>query len=159
MTRCAWWNLGVPGAGLVLRGRLVVGLVSLVLAVMALSGAVLAQLIVVSGSVWAVTGWCVAAYVAIGCATLATHVVLERVPEIDPEHLRRQHREITIAFLQGDLAAALTNARALTRSAAGEPGAWRLCELIARHAGDKAQATSAGRTARTLELRREEQSA
>jgi len=146
----------LPGAGLVLRGRLAWGMPCLVLAVLCLSGAILAQLLVVRPAATGVTLACLGGYVVAALIAMTRQYLAGRVRTVAGEELRRRHRAIASAWLGGDAAAAIGGARELAQHARGEPGAWRLLELIASRGGHPQEAARAGRRARRLEALRDE---
>jgi len=146
----------LPGAGLVVRGRLAVGLPCLVAAVLVIAGVVLAQLVLIRGSATPVTLSLIGVYVVL-IAVAVTVQVLGRPPATPAaELIRTRHRSIAAAWLRGEATVALEGARELSRLAAGEPGAWRLVELIASRSGEKQEAQRAARRAQRLETLREE---
>jgi hypothetical protein len=146
----------LPGSGLVLSGRLISGSICLAFAVVALSGAILAQLVVISTRASSVTLTCIAAYVALAVTAVVVRRVTTPKASPGPERIREVHRGISKAFLGGRSDEALTAARLFVREAPGEPGAWRLLELIAGRAGHPVVAKHAGGRARRLEWQREE---
>lgn len=146
----------LPGAGLVLRGRLAWGVPCLVLSVLCLSSAILAQLVVIRPLATWVTLGCLGVYVVVALCAVAVQRLSQRVRTLAGEDLRRRHRAIATAWLSGDNATAVSGARTLVQDAASEPGAWRLLELIAGRGGHPQEAARAGRRARRLELLRDE---
>ena len=143
-------NALVPGCMLALRGRPGFGLLLVAAAVICLSLAVV-------GAFLAGPAWHPAAHVA-----LLAYLVLaafssvalwwrSRLNPIDPIAVRRLHRAAAAAWLRDESAAALTAARTLTTTAASEPGAWRLLELIAHSPADAAIRQQARRCAELLE--------
>ncbi len=143
-------NALLPGAALVARGQLAVGLGLLVAALLALC--------LVALGFAGVPGFdtaCIArdalAYAALALAADLGLWALARQPRIDAVAVRGVHREAATAYLRNDLPAAVAAATRLTRIAPGEPGAWDLLALMAKADGKAAIAAKAARHARAIE--------
>lgn len=156
MNKPLFLDMVLPGAGLVVRGRLAVGLPCLVAAVLTIASAILAQLVLIRGNVTPVMLSLIGFYAVLIAIAVITHI-LGRPPATPPvEFIRSRHRAIASAWLRGEASVALEGARELSRLASGEPGAWRLVELIASRSGEKQEAQRAARRALRLETLREE---
>jgi hypothetical protein len=150
-----WLNLAVPGAGLLVRGRVALGLGFILPAIFTLSALVLAHLVATSA---ALGGWrlgLAAAYALFAAAATGLHAALLRERPLDGEAVRALHRQVAAAHLADRHGEAVAGARRLVAAASGEPGAWRLLALVAEGAGDAATATRARQRARGLEAERE----
>ena len=139
-------NAALPGAGLLIAGHLVAGLMLLTPTVV-----VLALVIAVIG----LFTWEAAVPFVLGLtlcyALLAAGAVLwwwrcARRLRFDPAAVRLLHRSACAAWLQGRSAEALAGAHRLTGLAPEEAGTWRFLALVAGDAGDQ-------RTARKAEAR------
>ncbi len=145
-------NLLVPGAGLLVAGRVAIGAALLlpailVAAVAGLAAGVLARPLAVPVLLGCLSAWLVLAAVAGGIWWWWA-----RRCAIDPVHVRALHREAAGAWLRGD-GSALAAARRLADAAPEEPGAWRLLALIARDQGDVRTGRAAERRAAAIEAR------
>ena len=141
----------VPGAGLVVEGDLLTGVPLLLASVVVMAVAGLAAALLAGGLATQVLLGCLAAWLVLGVVATGGWWFRMRRLRIDPEEVRRLHREALSAWLRGE-PGAIPAARRLTRAAPAHPGAWRVLERLAHDAGDTALARRAGRTARHLEL-------
>jgi hypothetical protein len=144
-------NCLIPGSGLVLRRRLILGL-SLLLPALALVSIAIIGLIDRDRPTGQVQG-AIALLAYLGCSVLGALAWwwCERVPRIDPARVHELYRAAAAAFLGDRLAEADQAARRLTRLLPHEAGSWRLLELVARARGSATQATAAGQRAKRLE--------
>jgi len=152
-------NLVLPGCGLVLRDRVIAGLVLLVAALALLAVAVLAPLAATpafAGRVVVVAG---AGYLVLAALAGGLWWWWEREHHVDRSAVLRRHRAAATAWLGGDPARARSEAEALARQAPGLPGAWQLLAMICRSAGDAAAADRAERRGRDLRRRLDERGA
>ena len=144
-------NVLLPGAGLVLRDRLLPGLGLLVVAVVAVAVAVAGWLVATPGFAMQITGLCALGYVVAAALAGGVWWACERSGTDDPELLRLGHHECAAAYLRGDVQGALTSARRLVRVAPRRSGCWRLLALTAAAAGLDAEAARARRQHERLE--------
>jgi hypothetical protein len=150
-------DLLLPGAGLTLRGRLVPGLICLVLAVINVSTVILGRILLASALAAQATWWGISVYVLAGLSAAGMHLWIGRQrAQVDEATLRQEHRRIAAAFLTDRGQEALLGARSLAQRAKREPGAWRLLELVANRNGQAQEAAKAGKRAQSLERERED---
>lgn len=150
-----WLNLAIPGAGLLVRGRLGLGLGLILPAMFALSAFVLAHLVVTST---ALGGWrfgLLAVYLLLAGIATAAHATLLRERAVDGDALRALFRQVGAAHLTDRHAEALAAAQRLAALAPKEPGAWRLLAQVAEGAGDAGVAARARRRADGLDADRQ----
>lgn len=155
MPPATWLNLAIPGAGLLLRGRMALGLTIMFCALITLSALILIQVVATST---ALSGWrlvLLSAYVLLAAGATIAHAVLLFERPVDAAALRALHRQIASAHLMNNQTEALAGARRLTTLATQEPGAWRLLALVAEDAGDVRLAAKARRRAAGLDRERE----
>ena len=145
-------NLLVPGAGLVVAGRLTIGVVLLLPTVLVVAVAGLAAGILVRPLAVPVLFGCLAAWSILAVISGLVWWWWARRCRIDPVRVRLLHREAAGAWLRGE-ATALAAARRLAAAAPEEPGAWRLLALIARDQGEPATVRAAERRAAAIEAR------
>lgn len=149
-------DLLLPGVGLTWKGRLAPGLPLLVVALVALVALVLGRLLLVEARIGTTTLAAVGVYLACGL-TAAVLQLLARPPQpMAADRLAEAHRRIAAAYLSERGDEALAGAQDLARRAAGEPGAWRLLEVVARGNGRSEVADRAARRALVLERERED---
>lgn len=145
MTRTAWIDLVLPGAALVVAGRLAWGLPLLALAVgcwaLALLAAGLALALGGGFLLARVLPWAGVLHLAAALAALALRRRWAARPAADREQLHALARAACRAWLRGEPDAA-ARARALTAAAPNDPRAWRLAALLTgdRRAAARAQA-------------------
>jgi hypothetical protein len=146
-------NTALPGAGLVLRARLGVGLALLLPALALLSVGVLGFGLRDDPAALLEGAAALVAY--LGCSLLAAIAWwwdgLHR--PVDGAAVLALHHQAASAYLKDQLPAAEEAARRLTRLLPEEPGAWRLLELVARARGEAGVAAGAGQRARRLDNR------
>ncbi len=147
------FNVAVPGAGLVLRNRLGLGLALLLPALALLSLGILGlgsrddadAMVKGAAALIAYLGFALLAALAWWWSTWFRPV--------DGAVVMALYREAAAAYLAGQLPAAEAATRRLIRLLPGEPGGWRLLELVARARGEGRLAASAGHRARRLDNR------
>ena len=149
-------DLLMPGAGLTWKGRLVLGLPLLVTALAALAALVLGRLLLVEARVGTATLMAGGLYLICGLVAAAAQVLARPPRPLAGDRLAEAHRRIAAAYLGERGEEALAGAQDLVRRAAGEPGAWRLLEVVARGQGRGEIAERAGRRALVLERERED---
>jgi hypothetical protein len=145
------FNALLPGAGLVLRRRLVPGLG---LMVAALAGLSIALISLAAGEEPAAQLRGALALLAyLGCAAAAALCwwLGAGARPVDAARVHALYRAAATAFLHDDLAAAEAAARRLTRAAPAEAGSWRVLALVARARGRRGLATAAGQRALRLD--------
>ncbi len=146
-----WLNLPLPGAGLILSGRVWTGVAAAIPALFAATLAVGAALVAAESLRPRVLLGCALAYAGLAALTLAAHALAARRPPLDEGRMRELHRVAAQAFLTDRHGDAVTAARELTTIAPHEPGAWRLLAMVASAAGQTAVATRAGRRAERID--------
>jgi hypothetical protein len=139
-------NAALPGAGLLIAGHLVAGLVTLIPAIV-----LLALILAVIGlfsweAATPILGILGACYALLAAGAALWWWRCARRQRFDPTAVRLVHRTACAAFLQGRSAEALAGAQQLTGMAPEEAGTWRFLALVAGDAGDQ-------RTARRAEAR------
>lgn len=149
-------DLLLPGAGLTWKGRLAPGLPLLMGALVALVALALGRLLLVEARVGMTTLVAGGIYAACGLAAAALQVLSRPPRPLPADRLAEAHRRIAAAYLSERGDEALAAAQDLTRRAAGEPGTWRLLELVARGHGRGEIAARAARRALVLERERED---
>lgn len=145
MPPATWLNLAFPGAGLLLRGRLGLGLSLLLPAVVLLSALALAQVVATSTMLGSWRLGILGGYILLGGLATALHAVLLRERPVDPEAVRQLVREVAAAYLGQRPAEAVAAAQRLVKLAPRQAGSWRLLAQVSDSAGD---ATTAGRARR-----------
>ncbi len=144
-------NAALPGAGLVLRGDLLLGFAFALAAVVCLAIAGLAALIG-APLLAAHTGMvALIAYLALALAAAFTLRLRWPTPRFDAAAVRARFDVVAHAYLNGRAAEALAEARVLARQAPQEAGAWRLVALTAEAAGDARSTAMARARADALE--------
>ncbi len=144
-------NALLPGAGLVLRRRLVPGLA---LVLLALAGLSIALISLAAGSEPAAQLRGALALLAyLGCAAAAALCWWLGAAAAPPAagRVHELYRAAATAFLADDLAAAEAAAQRLTRAAPAEAGSWRVLALVAGARGRRGLATAAGQRALRLD--------
>jgi len=121
-------DAALPGAGLVLDGRLAWGLPLLFPAVIILAAA-LPALIIGGFAASLVLPKALPLYAVLAATALALRWHLARRARLDPEATRKLARAASQAWLRGE-PAATTQAQALVRAAPEMAQAWRLHALI-----------------------------
>jgi len=155
MTSGTWLNLALPGAGLLLRGRLTLGLGFLLPGLFMLSGWMLMH---VAATSTALANWRLAlggTYLLLAAAATVVHAILLRERVVDTELVSSLHRQIATAHLNNRHPEALADARRLTTVAPKEPGAWRLLALVAEGAGETKMAVKARTRATSIDAERQ----
>jgi hypothetical protein len=155
MPRLALLDLPFPGAGLLLRGRLTLGLGLLIPALVLLTAVILSGLMATSAWGSQLRTWLLIGYALLALVAIACHLWLARARVIDPDQVRLLYRQAASAFLVDRPAEALAAAERLAAHAGGEPGAWRLVALVADAAGEPARAARARRRLGRLLVDRE----
>ena len=141
-------NLVLPGSGLVMRDRLLLGLPLLVIAACAVVVLIAAGLIATPGFATELRWGAVAVYLATAAAAGGLWFALERRRRWNDARVVELHRAAAAAYLTDDLATATTRARELVRASGGSAGAWELVAMTAEAAGHRQQAARARRHAR-----------
>lgn len=152
MTALFTLNLLLPGSGLLVRGRLLPGLILLapvpLLAALLLGAGIVAAPPVAAPIRLAVcSAWALLALLA----ALVWWWTARRT-RFDPAAVRAAHRQACAAWLQGRPEQALTGAQELVRLAPEEAGAWGFLALVGESAGQPALAERARRRERRLRL-------
>lgn len=147
---CALNSL-LPGSGLVLRRRLLPGLLLLIPALALVSVGVIGLCDRDNPALQVLGAQAMLAY--LGCSTLAAVVWWwsDRPVHIDQRQVQELYRAAATAYLVNQLPAAEQASHRLTRLLPNEAGTWRLLELVARARGSLAQATAAGQRAKRLD--------
>jgi hypothetical protein len=145
-------NLLLPGTGLIVGGRLPMGVPLLVLAVIVLSLALGILGLFSWSAALPLVGVLLIAYAGLALIAGGLDWWCRRRSRIDPVRVRALHREACVAFLTG-AADALPRARALIAAAPEESGAWRFLALVARERGEAAVAAKAESRADALDQR------
>ena len=146
-------NLGLPGAGLVVRGHLGTGILLLVPTILVMAVMGLAAGLLAAPLASAVLGVLAGLWVLLALIAGALWWRQDRRERLDPVAVRALHREAVAAWLADRLPEALTAARSLVVAAPEEPGAWELLSRIAGDAGEPALARRATRRAIAIEAR------
>ena len=146
-----WLNLAIPGAGLLVRGRLVLGLGLILPALLVVSAFILAHVMATSTVLGSWRLSLLAAYVLLAGVATITHAVLLRARSVDVQAVQALFRSVAAAHLTARHAEALAGAHRLTVLAGTEPGAWRLLVQVAEAAGETRVAMKARRRAERLE--------
>ncbi len=128
-------NGALPGTGLAVRGRLTVGLALLLLALAALTTLLLADLLATPAFARSLRLAAGLGYLILALLASLAWYLWERRRRWQTERIIELHRAAAAAYLAGDHARALTDARALARSAADLPGAWLFLATVASAAG------------------------
>lgn len=146
-------NLLLPGAGLLIAGNLVAGLLLLVPTVI-----LIALMLGVLGLFTLAAAVPILGVLALLYAALAGlagvwwwHLARRRI--YDPVQVRALHRTAVTAYLQGRSAEAVVTAHRLVAAAPEEAGTWRFLALLAGDAGDAVLAKRALAKALLIENR------
>ena len=146
-------NLALPGAGLVVRGHLALGIALVLPALLTLAVAALAAGILVRPLAFSVVTTCLGIWATLSVIAATLWWRQDQREHLDPVAVRAIHREAAAAWLKEQPAEALAAARRLVVAAPEEPGAWQLLARIAQDAGDPTLARRAARRAATIEAR------
>ncbi|HYE08229.1 MAG TPA: hypothetical protein VEL07_22135 [Planctomycetota bacterium] len=149
-----WLNLPLPGAGLILSGRVWAGVAAAVPALFVVTLAIGAALIAAESLRPRVLIGCAAAYAALALVTIVAQAIASHRKPLDETRVRELHRVAAQAYLTDRHGDALTAARELTAIAPHEAGAWRLLAMVASAGGQTAIAARADRRARRIDLDR-----
>ena len=136
-------NLVLPGAGLLIAGYLLPGLLLLVPTVILIALILGVLAIFVSSAAWPIVGVLSLLYLTLAAIAGGWWWWLAQRRHIDPMKVRALHRSAAIAYLQGRDAEALTAARQLVSAAPEESGAWHFLALVATAAKDPSLARRA----------------
>lgn len=145
MTRAALFDVVLPGAGLVLRGRVGLGLALLVPALAVATLLTLSGLLATADFAATLRWWMIGCYGVLAAVAVAAHLWMTRGRVADPQVMRDLHRQAAQALLNDRLPEAVDAAERLTAAAPREPGAWRLLAHVAVAAGDRKRAGRAER--------------
>jgi len=146
-----WLNLAIPGAGLLVRGRLLLGLSLTVSAVLVVSAFILAHVVATSTVLGNSRVSLLAVYVLLAGVATITHAVLLRARPVDAQAVQALFRSVAAAHLTDHHAEAVAGAHRLSTLASVEPGAWRLLANVTEAAGNKGVAAKSRRRAKSLE--------
>ena len=146
-------NLVLPGAGLLIAGHLLPGLLLLVPTVVLIALIVGALALFVASAAWSIVGFLSAIYVFLSLIAGTWWLWQSRRGRIDPAKVRALHRTAAIAYLQGRDTDAVTSARELVAAAPEESGAWHFLALVATAAKDPALARRASAKGRAIDER------
>ena len=136
-------NLVLPGAGLLIAGYLLPGLLLLVPTVILIALILGVLAVFVSSAAWQIVGVLSLLYLVLALIAGGCWWWLARRRQIDPTKVRALHRTAAIAYLQGRDAEALSAARDLVGAAPEESGAWHFLALVATAANDSTLARRA----------------
>ena len=151
MVHMLWINLILPGAGLILRGRLITGALALVASMVLLGLMILAPLMTTESLGQSLFIKFLLCYVVLSAASCLFHWFTARKHVLDHEQLRRLHQEVCQAYLNNKLDVALTLAQQISKEAASVIGSWQLLALIADAKGDLTLARSARKQAQSIQ--------
>jgi hypothetical protein len=146
-------NVLLPGAGLLIAGRMVSGLFLLLPTILLLALMLGVLGLFSSEAAWGILVWLALPYGVLAAFAGAWWWACTRREHYDPAEVRRVHREAAAAYLQGQQAAALAGATRLTRLAPEEAGTWHFLALIASDAGNAALARKAAARAAAIDDR------
>ncbi len=146
-------NCVLPGAGLLITGRLNAGLLLLVPTVILIALILGVLAIFTRAAAWPLIGGFVSAYAALALIASGWWWWLRRRATFDPVAVRALHRLAAIAYLQGRSNEAVTLARRLVAAAPEESGTWNFLALVASDAGDARTAARAEARATAIDLR------
>ncbi len=146
-----WINLFLPGAGLILRGRLISGALALILSMILLGLMIVAPLMTTESLATSLCIKLFAGYVALSLLSSMFHWFIARKRVLDHEQLRRLHQEVCQAYLNDKLDAALQLAQQICKEAGTVIGSWQLLALVADAKGDLALARSARKQAQAIQ--------
>ena len=146
-------NLALPGAGLLIAGRLAVGLLLLVPVIILLALILGTLAVFTRGAAWPIVGTFATCYAVLAALAGGLWWWFAQRERFDPAAVRALHRESATAYLQGKRDVALTKAKALVIAAPEESGAWRFLALVAADAGDHPTARRAEQRAQTIDER------
>ncbi len=149
-----WLNIVLPGAGLLLSGRLLSGGLCLLLAMISIAVLLLSHVIAVDAFALRLLWQSLGAYAALSLVSSLWLWWRSRKPRWDAQQLRQLHRDASRAYLCGNQEQALTAARHLTRLAGDVIGSWQLLAIIADTQGDTGLARRARQ--RALAIHNEE---
>ncbi|NRA40097.1 MAG: hypothetical protein HRU15_18275 [Planctomycetes bacterium] len=135
----------LPGAGLVLRGRLWLGSIVLLLAIISASALVIISIIspdnMLEESFWPL----LAVYMGLMVLTVLMQLLINRKSHYDQQLVRRLHMDCAQQFLNGSPEQALQLARQLCSACSTLLGPWQLLALIADGQGERSLASKARR--------------
>lgn len=146
-------NLVLPGAGLVVAGHLLPGLLLLVPTVILIALILGVLALFISSAAWPIAASLFSLYIALSVIAGSWWWWQSRRGRIDPTKVRALHRTAAIAYLQGRNAEAVTTARELVAAAPQESGAWHFLALVATAANDPALARRATAKGRAIDER------
>lgn len=146
-------NLVLPGAGLVVVGHLLPGLLLLVPTVVLIALILGVLALFVASAAWPIVGFLSAIYVVLSLIACGWWWWQSRRGRIDPTRVRALHRTAAIAYLQGRDSDAVTSARELVAAAPEESGAWHFLALVATAAKDPTLARRATAKGRAIDER------
>ena len=146
-------TLVLPGAGLVVAGHLLPGLLLLVPTVILIALILGVLALFISSAAWPIAASLFSLYIALSVIAGSWWWWQSRRGRIDPTKVRALHRTAAIAYLQGRNAEAVTTARELVAAAPQESGAWHFLALVATAANDPALARRATAKGRAIDER------
>lgn len=127
-------NVLIPGAGLLLRDRLVLGCSLLLLALICVALLIVGPLLLSPDFAATSRWWLLAAYVALALLAALAWWLWEAATPLSDAHLREQHRLITSAWLQGRGKEAQSMAETLAQRGRRLPQVWDLLAVVAEPA-------------------------
>ena len=147
--RLALLNLALPGAGLLIAGHLVPGLVLLVPTVILLALIIGTLALFTSAAAWPMVMTLALIYGLLALSAGGWWWRQARRLRIDPQAVRALQRTAVIAYLQRRDGEALSAAQRLVTLAPEESGAWHFLALVAtaaKHPAVARRATARGRS-------------
>ena len=151
--RLALVNLALPGAGLLIAGYLLPGLLLLVPTVILIALIIGSLAIFTAAAAWPIAGTLAVVYVLLMAIAGGWWWRQARRLHIDPVAVRALHRTAVIAYLQSRDGEALAGAQRLVASAPEESGAWHFLALVATAANHPAVARRATARGRSIDDR------
>lgn len=143
-------NILLPGAGLILRGRFVLGIVGLVLCMLFIGALILSPLIATPELSAQCLSIVIPAYLVLSVFSSTYLFLISRKPQWDQQQLRQLHQQASGAYLQEQWPQALQAAQQLCKQAGSVIGSWQLLALIADASGDLKLAHKARQRAKLL---------
>lgn len=144
-------NLILPGAGVILLGRLLSGALCLLLAMLCLALLALSHVVAVDVFADQLLWLGLAGYGLLNLLSSGWLWWRRRKPGWDARQLRQLHSRCSRAYLCGDLNQAVDTARQLCRLAGELVGSWQLLAMIADAQGDQRLAGRARQRAEAIQ--------
>lgn len=135
----------VPGAGLILRGRLLSGALIMLLALSALSTLAILSIISTDKLLHQLLWPGLAVYASMMVVAVLLQLYISRQARYDQQLVRQLHHDCSQQFLQGSLDQALATARQLCACCSTLLGPWQLLAQIADAQGERSLAAKARR--------------